>query len=441
MPRFWLAVWTLLAAVTVHAEDSSSLPKAVPLTRPQMKAALDRLKLQEPRLPLPEDQDPAAPGRSRVNNGRMRQLYLPDALSGGGGRQKDPNMSFDYAFATMLFWITSRVNNCHYCLGHQENKLLSAGVTEDRIAALDADWNVFTSAERKAFAFARKLTYEPHNVAAGDLDALRDAGYSDVQILEILLLVSRYNATNRWTDALGIPQEPHRSFLTETSPRFIAAASRVAPVASDAAGQAEASPVPADRPQPASSGELKAVLVRARERAPRLPLVDEASTRKLLDDLDLQQPVARWHRLLAHFPVYGGAWIRTMHLAEHEGELPRHIRAEIAWTAALHDRAWYALAVAERRLLDLGWNTGRVRSLAAADSGLPAADQEAIRFARNLTVSPQLIVDDDIARLRDHFSDPQVAEIVFHVTLAAFFDRLTETANLPLDPPAQPQAR
>ena len=35
---------------------------------------------------------------------------------------------------------------------------------EEEIAALDGDWSEFTPAQRAAFAFARKLTYEPHHL-------------------------------------------------------------------------------------------------------------------------------------------------------------------------------------------------------------------------------------------------------------------------------------
>src|SRR5438128_9254903 len=97
------------------------------------------------------------------------------ARAGGGDftRNADPAMSLDYPFKTELFWIVSRTNNCQYCLGHQEVKLAVAGVKEEEIAALDGDWSEFTPAQRAAFAFARKLTFEPHHLADADIDQLR----------------------------------------------------------------------------------------------------------------------------------------------------------------------------------------------------------------------------------------------------------------------------
>ena len=48
-------------------------------------------------------------------------------------------------------------------------------------------------------------------------------------------------------------------------------------------------------------------------------------------------------------------------------------------------------------------------------------------------MAPALIEDDDVAVLRVHYSDHQVAEIVYHITLAAFFDRITEASGLQLE--------
>lgn len=92
--------------------------KPAPTTRPAMKQALEALKKAQPRLPFPplSDKEKAElGGRSIVNNGRMRQLYLPQELRGSDFfRGRDPAMTLDPTFKTMLFWIVSRVNNCYY---------------------------------------------------------------------------------------------------------------------------------------------------------------------------------------------------------------------------------------------------------------------------------------------------------------------------------------
>jgi len=120
-------------------------------------------------------------------------------------------MTLDYPFKTMLFWIVSRTNNCQYCLGHQEWKLAAAGLTEEQIAALDFDWLTYTPAQQAAFAYARKLTFEPNNLGDADIAALRKH-YTDPQILEMTLSVAGNNSLNRWKEGTGVPQSSGNTF-------------------------------------------------------------------------------------------------------------------------------------------------------------------------------------------------------------------------------------
>ena len=88
-------------------------------------------------------------------------------------------------------------------MGHQESKLSAAGVSEDTLASLDVDWSTFSPAEQCAYAFTRKLTTAPQSIMDGDIEALREY-FDDLQILEIVYVVSRYNLMNRWTGAHSI---------------------------------------------------------------------------------------------------------------------------------------------------------------------------------------------------------------------------------------------
>jgi len=47
------------------------------------------------------------------------------------------------------------------------------------VAVCDGDWAEFTPAQRAAFTFARKLTYEPHLLGAADIDAPDDAEWAE----------------------------------------------------------------------------------------------------------------------------------------------------------------------------------------------------------------------------------------------------------------------
>ena len=113
-----LAALPLALALPAAAGEQPSRPKNVPVTRDEVKKALDDLKRAKPRLPLPPltaQQRQEWGDRRVVYNGLARFLYLPRELRGGDFfRGRDPAMSLDHAFKTMLFWIVSRTNNCHY---------------------------------------------------------------------------------------------------------------------------------------------------------------------------------------------------------------------------------------------------------------------------------------------------------------------------------------
>lgn len=107
-------------AVRVRAEEPASSARPVPLTRPEMKEALEALKKIKLRIPLPEltEAEKEKLGeRGGGYEGRVRALYMPGGEGRGGlgfGREADPKMSLSYEFKTRLFWIVSRTNNCHY---------------------------------------------------------------------------------------------------------------------------------------------------------------------------------------------------------------------------------------------------------------------------------------------------------------------------------------
>jgi alkylhydroperoxidase family enzyme len=61
------------------------------------------------------------------------------------------------------------------------------------------------------------------------------------------------------------------------------------------------------------------------------------------------------------------------------------------------------------------------------------AERAAFALTCKVTVAPASIADSDVAEVRKYYSDKAVAEIVYHVSLAAFFDRLTETSGLQLE--------
>jgi alkylhydroperoxidase family enzyme len=440
-----LLVLTLPGAGPAADPPASDTPAPVAATRPELKEQLERSKQSHPRLPLaPPTEEELAAAKARagrgpmtgiINNGRMRKLYLPPEVLGGGFlREPDPAMTLNNPFKTMFFWIVSRANNCTYCQGHQEVKLAGDGVKEETIASLDGDWTEFSPAERAAFAFTVKLTSEPNRIADADIDHLR-RHYTDLQILEIITAVGGFNAMNRWTGSLAIPQEGHRVFLTPTPEKYQAVRSRVAPLPAGDSSSAPLCARPADRGPLETRGQVAAALDSCHKRSPRLPLAPEESARRVVPaEWSGSSPLPEWVRLLANFPKGGKVWVAQTYYSQTKGHLSPRLKAEIAYVAARHDRAWYALGHALQRLKELGLSDEAIDALAHPGQSITQPERAVLALARKLTVDPALITDADIEGLRKHYPDPEVAEIVYHVTQAAFFDRLTEAAGLRLEP-------
>lgn len=434
-----LVLWgSLLPAC--RAQESS----APALTRPEMKQRLEALRQRQSRLPLPPPTEAErASGRSLVNNGRLRALYLPASWTSyviagwgrgsaarptAGGTTALPNAlqaQPDYAFKTRIFWVVSRANDCEYCLGHQELKLRRAGMLEDQIAALDGSWELQPPAERAAFAAARMLTLSPHRFGAAETGSLLSE-FKPAALIDVLYTIARYNAVNRWTAATGIPQDQafggddHPPLDTPTSLQFATMESSVTP------RQPEA------RPDWETHEEYLAKIAAARTRSPlvSLPDVSTASAVLAADTPGVIPP--NWFRALSGLSVATDAWAQRQARIR-EGESPLELRLLIAWVTARENRAWYAAEHARLRYAAGGRDTAVLWSFSVLEAAVSPEWAEALRFARKLTSAPQTIVDADVVRLRQHFSDRQTAEIIDSAADANGFDRFTESLLLPLE--------
>jgi alkylhydroperoxidase family enzyme len=442
--------------VTAVEPTTAGRPESVPLTRDDMKRALDASKESIPRLPLPPvtdeekaliaEQHAAAAKGEKVrrfglaNNGRMRAYYLPeygfqrtsDIDRARAGTNRNTDSSLDQDFRTMIFWIVSRGNNCTYCLGHQESSLASRGMTDDQLAALDGDWSEFDEAKRAAFAFASKLSFQPYAMHDQDIAALRKH-YNDTQITELILAVAGFNATNRWTGPLKIKQDVLFQFVRPTSDKYTALISRVAPADVAKSEKGVAAPKSRTRPPLESRADVEAALKVARARTPRLSLTSESEPRPLGKRVAGAPLAAQWTQLLQTLPKGGAERITSYQAVLDNGTLDPRTKAIIAYVGARNDRAWYALGHAIHRLKSLGLTDDQIFALDQPEKLRSPQDREVVEFARTITVDPALITDEDFLTLRKLFEDKQVAEIVYVTTQAAFFDRLTEAAGLQLE--------
>ena len=66
-------------------------------------------------------------------------------------------------------------------------------------------------ADRAIVRFVEKMTLTPAQMTDADVRSLRDVGFSDENVLEIVAITAMFNYVARVADALGIELEEHYS--------------------------------------------------------------------------------------------------------------------------------------------------------------------------------------------------------------------------------------
>ncbi len=94
-------------------------------------------------------------------------------------------------------------------MSHHRRGLRQLLKDDKLLAAIEGDWRVAEiSTQRQAMLrYAVKLTTDPAAMTANDVAALREAGFSDRDILDIVEVVAYYAYANRIVDGLGVPLE------------------------------------------------------------------------------------------------------------------------------------------------------------------------------------------------------------------------------------------
>ena len=92
---------------------------------------------------------------------------------------------------------------------HHGAGLLRLVKDETLVNQLKEDWTqaAISDAEKAMLTYAIKLTLEPWHMVEADVVALRDAGFSDTDILDINQIVGYYAYVNRLADGLGVELE------------------------------------------------------------------------------------------------------------------------------------------------------------------------------------------------------------------------------------------
>lgn len=76
--------------------------------------------------------------------------------------------------------------------------------------AIESNWRAAPLSDRRKamLRYATKLTRSPADMTADDVDTLRQAGFTDRDVLDIVEVTAYYAYVNRIADGLGVADEP-----------------------------------------------------------------------------------------------------------------------------------------------------------------------------------------------------------------------------------------
>ena len=110
---------------------------------------------------------------------------------------------------TLGVWV-SRLNDCDYCVEHHFSgltRLLSddakSASIRKAIEARNIDLAPLSDAQKVAMEYAHQVTRDPGGMQEHIVHQLRDAGYSDGEVLEINQVTAYFNYANRTVLGLG----------------------------------------------------------------------------------------------------------------------------------------------------------------------------------------------------------------------------------------------
>jgi uncharacterized peroxidase-related enzyme len=120
----------------------------------------------------------------------------PFALNGWAGLQASLAKTLDVKTRDGIALAVSQINGCQYCLSaHAYVASRLVGISDEEIA-LNRQGRSDSPRIAAAVAFAQAVMQTRGKVADSDLDAVRAAGYSDANIVEIIALSAQFMLTN-----------------------------------------------------------------------------------------------------------------------------------------------------------------------------------------------------------------------------------------------------
>ena len=118
--------------------------------------------------------------------------------------------ALDRRHKEMLSAFVSAQNECAYCADSQGYSFRLHGGSPEALDAMmtcQLESDAFTPPQRALLDFARKITQNSQAIVPADVEALRLAGWSDLQIAETIHVTALFASFNRVVNGFGLPSQ------------------------------------------------------------------------------------------------------------------------------------------------------------------------------------------------------------------------------------------
>jgi uncharacterized peroxidase-related enzyme len=141
----------------------------------------------------------------RATAHRPALTLAQDALSRAVNTDADGGLT--RAERELIALVVSAENRCEPCVFGHAAALREATGDPARVARIEVNYRHagLSPRERALADYALRITRAPGEIEAGDIDRLRQAGLTELQILDAAAIAAYFNFSNRLNSALGVP--------------------------------------------------------------------------------------------------------------------------------------------------------------------------------------------------------------------------------------------
>lgn len=108
-------------------------------------------------------------------------------------------------------------------------------------------------------------------------------------------------------------------------------------------------------------------------------------------------------------------------------------KTRLFWIVSRTNDCQYCLGHQELKLKRAGMTDDQIASLDCQWTAFPADEQAAMKFTRKVTLTPHLVTDEDIAAVKQHFTDEQFVDILQTIAGNNSTNRWTASTGIPQD--------